>query len=38
MEDVGGGKAFFTLGGVVTAVGQDGCNLIVEIVLCLVRT
>ena len=37
VEDVGGSKTLFALGGVITAVGYDGCNLIVEVVLCLVR-
>lgn len=37
MKDVGGSKAFFTLGGVIAAIGYDGCNLIVEEVLCLIR-
>lgn len=38
VEDVGGSKALFTLGGVITAVCYNGCNLIVEIVLRLVCT
>ena len=38
VEDVGGSKALFTLGGVITAVGYDCRNLIVEIVFCLVCT
>lgn len=37
MEHIGGSKTLFALGSVVTAVGHDGCNLIVEVVLCLVR-
>lgn len=36
MEDIGGSKTLFTLGGVVTAIGYDGCNLIVEVILRLV--
>ena len=36
MEDVGGSKTLFALGRVITTVGYDGCNLIVEVVLCLI--
>ena len=38
MKDVGGGKTFFTFGSVVTAVGQDGYDLVIEVILCLIRT
>lgn len=37
MEYVGGSNALLTLGSVITAVGYDGCKLIVEVVFCLVR-
>ena len=36
MEDVGGSEALFTLGRVVTAVGHDGCDLIIEMILRLI--
>ena len=36
VEDVGGSKTLFTFGCVITAVGYDGRNLVVEVVLCLV--
>lgn len=38
VEDVGGSKAFIALGGEITAIGQDGRNLIVEVVFRLVCT
>ena len=38
VEDVVGSKALIALGGEITAIGQDGCNLIVEVVLRLICT